>query len=255
MGIESSIAGFTRNSLFDPLRVSRFWLYDVAPIDNISLPIFTPLSGFTSVSSPEVTVETQTITEGNWPFPKKVVKSADVSNITLSRGVTFYDSDFWRWINAAIHGNTGSISPNQIGIGGVTYRRSLMLIHFFRNVPAALGTDQYGNVDTTSTATVASVAALATVGGAAISVGAGLLSDSVTTGVISGAQLASMEVWGGLQPHSMGIKVPARAFLLKNCIPIRYKTGGDFDANSGEISIQELEVAVELIEEIALAAS
>ena len=48
--------------------------------------------------------------------------------------------------------------------------------------------------------------------------------------------------------------MPARAFLLKDCIPTRYKMGSDFDATSGQVSIAELEIHPHYIEEIALAA-
>lgn len=39
-----------------------------------------------------------------------------------------------------------------------------------------------------------------------------------------------------------GPPVPFRAILLKDVIPIRYKTATDFDASASEISLQELEL-------------
>lgn len=35
---------------------------------------------------------------------------------------------------------------------------------------------------------------------------------------------------------------PAKAWLLADCYPIRFKAGSDFDAMSGDVSIQELEI-------------
>lgn len=257
MSIEASIAGFTRAAMFDPLRASRFWLYDVAPIDGITLPIFQPLSGFNAITSPEITVETLDFHEGNFPFTRHVVKSADVGNITLTRGVTFYNADFFNWIKAALSGTTGvGNTNNESGfqgfklnqIGGVTYRRSLLLVHFFRNFGVP-GLPSVGDVARRNAAIAATAAT-----GAAISAGTGVLLDSVGAGIASAANLTATSVWGGLQPHSLGIKIPARAFLLQNCVPIRYKSGSDFDASSGDVSIQELEIAVEMMEEISLAA-
>jgi phage tail-like protein len=44
-----------------------------------------------------------------------------------------------------------------------------------------------------------------------------------------------------------------RLFVLFGVLPVRYKAGSDFDATDASISIQELEIAVERIEEINLA--
>lgn len=239
--------------MLDPLRDSNFWLYDVAPVEVLSLPIFHPLSAFSSISSPEINVETTQISEGNWPYTKTVVKGASVGPITMSRGVTFYDSDFWRWVNSAVMGVTGgmgvSVGPLAAGIGsvgGATYRRTLLLIHFFRNIPTrdpnvAVGMAAGSNVGVT--------AVTGTLVGSASSIQNGFMTGAAA-GISAGLQVA----WGALNPQQFGVKVPARAFLLRNCVPTRYKTGSDFDASSGQVSIQELEVQPEIIEEIALAA-
>ena len=261
-----------RNPLLDPLRGSNFWLYDVAPIDFApALPIFTPLSGFSSITAPQITIETQQINEGNWAFTKTAVKGASVGAITLSRGVSWFNSDFWRWIMSAVEGSTGStFSTGGIGldigrsfstgrtalpIGGITYRRTLLLVHFFRNTPASSVADQIALA-------VGSASALSLTTGFAVGAGAGV-ATGLAAGVASGLQLGSQTAAGtfsaGFAPPSsgsnaMGIKIPARAFLLKNCIPTRYKTGTDYDASSGQVSIQELDVQPETVEEISLAA-
>ena len=234
-----------RPALLDPLRDNNFWLYDVAPIDFApALPLFTPLSGFSAVSSPEITVETQQINEGNWPFTKTVVKGASVGPITLSRGVSWFNSDFWRWTMSAVEGSTGTTG---LAIGGITYRRTLLLVHFFRNTPARNAAEQIAMA-------VGITGGLSTVTGFAVGAEAGA-GAGVGAGIASAAQLASLQVAGGLfSPTTVGIKIPARAFLLKNCIPTRYKSGSDFDANSGQVSIQEMDIQPEFVEEIALAA-
>jgi len=234
-----------RSNLLDPLRDNNFWLYDVAPIDFApALPLFTPLSGFSAVSSPEITVETQQINEGNWPFTKTVVKGGSVGSITLSRGVTWFNSDFWRWTVAALAGTTGL---SGLQIAGISYRRTLLLVHFFRNTPAQNAAQQIAMAAGLTTG-------LSTVTGFAVGAEAGL-GTGVGAGVASAAQLASLQVAGGLfSPQTVGIKIPARAFLLKNCVPLRYKTGSDFDATSGQVSIQEMDIQPEFVEEIAMAA-
>ncbi len=246
-----------RSALRDFLHDSNFWLFDVAPIDALSLPIFLPLSGFNSISAPELTLETTTVVEGNNPYPTHVVKSAEVGPISLTRGVTFYDSDFWRWMTAAVSGSTGSGSSALGGalraeVGGVTYRRSLLLVHFFRNF--GINPWSSGSGDPPSEGYRDGVAVGgAIVGGGAISAATGA-TLGLGAGIAAGANLTALELWNGLAEGGTSVRVPARAFLLENCIPTRYKMGSDFDASSGQVSIAELEVHPEYVEEIALAA-
>jgi phage tail-like protein len=54
---------------------------------------------------------------------------------------------------------------------------------------------------------------------------------------------------------SLGTRFPARAWSLMGCVPTRYKSGGDFDANASDVSIQELEVQPEFVEEMTIATS
>lgn len=259
-----------RSPFFDPLRDSNFWLYDVAPIDTLAaLPIFTPLVGFSAVSSPEITIETQQINEGNWPYTKSVVKSASVGSMTLSRGVTLVQSDFWRWSQAAIQGSTGTnIGP--VPIGGITYRRTLLLVHFFRNLPLPVSGFPANQRPLLAAKDALGQAGLAVAGNAFVSTTAGIVAGTdvgvaggVAVGAASAVQLGALQAMGAffggpssgpLGIANIGIKVPARAFMLKNCIPTRYKTGSDFDASSGQVSIQELDIQPEIVEEIALTA-
>lgn len=238
---------WNRSAFFDPLRDSNFYLYDVAPIDTLALPIFTPLFGFQTCSSPEITVETEEIKEANNPYPTHVVTGASVGTISMTRGVSTVDADFWRWITTAISGNTGG-GIGQVEVGGFTYRRTLLLLHLFRNLPLPFDGGQ--------TNRGYEAAALA-VSGAVISTVAGFATKSVAAGVTSALQLAALGTYvglGGLGEWS-AIPVPARAFLLKDCIPTRYKTGSDFDASSGQISIAELELQPHYVEEISLTAT
>lgn len=48
-------------------------------------------------------------------------------------------------------------------------------------------------------------------------------------------------------PIEAGLYLPGRAILLWNAIPTRFKAGSDFDATSGAVSLDELEVQPESI--------
>lgn len=221
-----------RSNVQDYLQAFPFWLFDVAPIDALALPIFTPLSGFATVSAPEITLETQEIKEANWPFKRHSVKAADVSPITLTKGVTFANSDFWRWIIASVMGDTEwqlkipFIPPSRIG--GPTPRRQLVLVHFFARNPFS---------------TLAAAAA-AIVGGQFEAT----IANALNPGAIPAAVAGAIGQFG----FDVVTRIPARAHVLHGCLPTRYKTGSDFDARSGEVSIAELDLKPELVEEISL---
>lgn len=235
-----------RGFLTDYLQVFPFWLADIGPLNAFSLPVLTPISGFSQLSSPEISIEIETFKEGNWMFDRKVVKNASVSAMTLSRGITFFESDFANWTKAALYGDTGQFESAVplLNVGGPTYRRTLMLIHFFQRTTA----DPPPGGDKT---------------------GGGLSGDAVRAGLL-GLGVGSQDVVAGLTlgglmfgltrglnsllgtPFEFAARIPARAYILYGCIPSRYKAGSDFDASSGDMSIQELELQVEMVEQIAL---
>lgn len=65
---------------------------------------------------------------------------------------------------------------------------------------------------------------------------------------------AALAGFGAGIPSFPAPRYPARAFVLYDCLPGRYKAGSDFDATNGEVSIKELDIHPELIEEISLLA-
>lgn len=230
-----------RISLLDHLQSYCFWLGDVAPIGATALPIFTPGAGFSNVTAPELTLETVDINEGNSTFTKSVIKRAEVSPLTLSRGATAFDADFWRWIMAALTGNPFGVNFGAM-VGGPSARRTLLLVQFFRHspLPRALTEVAFG----------------AAVGGLTAGLNSG---DAGITavGAIGGASvgaLSSIVQESNSGPYTVAARLPARAWLLYGCLPKRYKVGGDFDAMAGDVSIMELEIAVERFEEISLLA-
>jgi len=189
-----------RAAITDPLQSAHFWLMDVAPVTVGAVPVFSPLMGFSSATSPEIEVEVQEINEGNAIFNKRTVaKNASVSNISLQRAATFHDDEFYRWVVAAVGGT--SFLPGKLGFGAGSPRRNLLLVHFFPRPP----------------------------------LGAGSAMVSLSPA-----------------PFDLVARIPARVFLLQGCLPIRYKAGSDFDATSAEISIMELDIAVEGVQQINL---
>lgn len=218
-----------RSVITDYLQAYPFWLMDVAPIEMLSLPIFTPMAGFSAITAPEIQLETQEIAEGNYLWKRKVVKNANVSTITLSRGVSFYDSDFWRWTVYTLTGQPFSFLG--LTVGGVTPRRDLLLMQFFPRITASKA-------------------------------GAAVLRGSLATaasGLSTGAavQAGGAAALGALAPgpFEFAARVPAKAWLLGECIPTRYKVGTDFDASSSDVSIQELDIEPETLEEYSLSAT
>ena len=207
-----------RRTIQDYLQVFPFWLLDVSPIEAGSIPVLNPLSGFSSVTAPEITIQTKEVREGNWPFPTKIPQTADVSNITLQKGVTFFNSDFWRWTVATLTGNTEWEGLASFRVGGKSFRRDLLLVNFFNHNPISGAT-------------------------------------AAASEILSGVGLDPTALPTQIFPFDIALRVPARAYLLKQCFPVRYKVGGDFDARSSEISIAELELAYEYFEEISLSST
>jgi phage tail-like protein len=237
-----------RNPISDYLQVYSFWLMDLGPIDTVALPILTPLFGFSSITAPEMVMETQDIPEGNWYFDRKVLKRGSISNVTLSQGVTFFNSDFYRWMIAGVTGDTAAVNSSSfipfLQIGGPTYRRNLLLIQYFAHTTfGAQGGISAVVAQSTLTAGIAASAA-------------GLEGASTAGLVVSGAIAGGAAALGALNvgPFEFAARVPARAWILKGCIPVRYRPSSDFDALSGTVSVAELELAMEMFEEVALTA-
>lgn len=238
-----------RSVISDLLNVYPFWLLDAYPIEPLALPILTPLFGFSAITAPSINLETFDIAEGNWYFKKKVIKRADVGNITLERGSSWYDSDFWRWILAAMSGDLSNskigLGPVNLKIGGITPRRTLLLVQFMAR-PMLHGAG--GAV--ASTLLQGGLAA----GGAALAgAGAGeVAAAGLTTALIGGIGNALGAL--GIGPFEFAARLPAKAWLLHGALPVGYKVSGDFDASSSAISIMQCELAIEMMEEVSLVA-
>lgn len=236
-----------RSNLTDYLQNYPFWLMDIAPIEPLAVPLFTPLLGFSSITAPEINIEIQDITEANWFFKRKIVKSADTSNITMIRASKWYDSDFYRWVLAALAGSTGGRGAlHALALGGATPRRDLLLVHFLSRNPIP-------NPAANAAAAGAGLLALQGTATALTGGAASLGSASFIAGTAAlASSLAASALGAPLGPFEVAPRLPAKAWVLYGCVPARYKAAGDFDASDGGISLQELEIAVESWDELSL---
>lgn len=236
-----------RSNLTDYLQNYPFWLMDIAPIEPLAVPLFTPLLGFSSISAPEINIEIQEITEANWFFKRKVVRGGDAGNMTFMRASKWYDSDFYKWVLAALAGNTGGRgSLNALALGGASPRRDLLLVHFMSRGPIG---DPGGNLAAASLGLLAlQGTATALTGGASTLGSAAFLAGGTATAVSQGVAAAG----GHFGPFEVAPRLPAKAWVLYGCLPARYKASGDFDATDSAVSIQEIEVAVESWDELSL---
>lgn len=112
--------------LFDYLQNYSFHAFDLTiPVPGITA--FTPTFGFNSITSPTISIDFESIQEGNWEFTRKVIKSAEVDEITFTRGVHILDSDFWRWVVNSITGYNGG----KVGkFFKYKIRRDILLVQF-----------------------------------------------------------------------------------------------------------------------------
>jgi len=76
-------------------------------------------AGFSNVTTPEVTVEAAEYKEGLDVYTQKYPGNPSMSDITLSRGVTFSDTSFYDWIRTVVEGRGG-------------YRATVTIEHFHR---------------------------------------------------------------------------------------------------------------------------
>jgi phage tail-like protein len=233
-----------RSRLSDVLHSHLFWAFDAS---NSGVPVFNPLFGFSRISAPEISAEIETFKDGTFLYNRSVVKGGSVSPVLFERAASMFDADFYDWIMFTLHGNKdfeeggtlGKISNFLTSGGRVSPRRNLLIVQF-TNINIAGGGDGVRDI------------ALRVAGTAAIAaITAGLAGSSVAGAAIAGAAVGG-SVALGIGPFEFATRIPARAWLLHNCLPIRYKSGSDFDAANASISLQELEVQPEQIEEFSL---
>lgn len=108
----------------DVLMNYNFHVLDVS----VETPIVLSLAyGFQACTAPEIIVNNRKVKEGTFPYPHSVFESAEASDITLTNGAKFFDSDFYDWVTSYIAGKTNT-------------RRNFMIIQYSQiNVNSAFG--------------------------------------------------------------------------------------------------------------------
>jgi phage tail-like protein len=229
------------------LQSHLFWAFDAS---NAGVPVFNPLFGFSKISAPEISAEVETFKDGTFLYNRSVVKGGSVSPVLFERAASMFDADFYDWIMFTLHGNQdfedgGTLGKIQNKLSGLlggqppSPRRNLLVVQFSNINLASTGT---GLADTALR--IAGTAAASSIAAAAFGAGGGA---TLAAGIAGGAGAVI-----GIGPFAFAMRIPARAWLLHNCLPTRYKSGSDFDAANSQISLQELEVMPEQIEEFSL---
>lgn len=239
-----------RSRLTDLLQSHLFWAFDAT---NSGVPVFNPLFGFSKITAPQISAELESFKDGTFLYNRHVVKGGAVGTVTFERAASMFDADFYDWIMFTLHGNKdfedggtlGKIGNALFGGGRTSPRRSLLIVQF-TNINLAASSSIGGAFNIAGAAAIGVLTGLVVGGGLGGAVGAAV--------GIGGSALAAV---GGNAPVSLGpfqfaMRVPGRAWLLHNCLPVRYRSGSDFDALSSQISLQELEVQPEFIEEFSL---
>lgn len=225
----------------DKLMTHQFHVIDV----DFSLAgppwVMLPSAGFSEVTSPEVQINTEDITEGTDPFVYKAMMKATSNTITLRRGTTAFNSDFWRWIMAFLMGDAPkdkmileyiAATLTFQGIPVIAKRRNLMILHFtgmaVEGLAEAIATGSGGIVDKIA------ASMLLVTGGVATAAAQGL--SSLTNGFLD-----------------IGVtSIPGKVYMLMEAMPTRYKPASDFDATTSEVSMEELDLEFHRFEEFSL---
>ena len=245
-----------RTRLTDYLQDHYFWAFDAT---NEGVPIFNPLFGFSRISAPEISVDVESFKDGTFLYNRSVVKGGSVAPVVFERAASMFDADFYTWITYTLHGNkdfegSGTLgkaitSKVGFGTGGNTSspRRNLLVIQFSSININKLGGDSLiaTGLRAAGTATIGALTAIIAGGGAA-GIAAGAVGAGLGAAGLGGAVPIS------LGPFQFAMRIPARAWVLNNCLPVRYRAASDFDANSAQVSLMELEVQPESIEEFSL---
>lgn len=107
-----------KRRIFDKLQDHAFFLGDVSP--SARLPFFAlgeGVLGFQACTSPEITADVEEIKQVASNYKTYYYTGASVSTITLSRGVSTFDSTLYRWMRRSLTGQD-------------RVQRHLMLMHF-----------------------------------------------------------------------------------------------------------------------------
>lgn len=240
-----------RRRLLDVLQDHFFWAFDASG-GVFRTPVFNPLFGFSRISAPEISLDVESFKDGTFLHERHVAKGGTVSPVVFERGASLEDSDFYDWIRLALYGEEEwSLSSKatgwaagKLGVSADSSPRKNILVVQFTTWNLAGGGNTERKRSPNNTVGASSSFSLADASVILTALGATGYGAAAAAAVGAGAL--------GVGPFQFAMRVPARAWVLRDCIPVRYRAGSDFDASSGQVSIQELEVQPEYIEEFSL---
>jgi phage tail-like protein len=116
-----------RSEFTDFLQNHHFWLVEISVSSRAPYFVAGSLtSGFQSVTMPEITGETESVSQMCSPYRVNYNRTYTYNSLTLLRGVTSYDSSFYRWMYRSMRGED-------------RVQRNFLLLHF-----SNVGVDQGG---------------------------------------------------------------------------------------------------------------
>jgi phage tail-like protein len=107
--------GKGRISIVDYLHKFRFFLIDIGYDRSPAVPFLLPLFGFSNISGLKFSGETKEISPLNSRYTIKVPTKISMDTITLERGISLFDSNFFSWLVAYQNGEAEA--------------RNLLLVH------------------------------------------------------------------------------------------------------------------------------
>ena len=230
--------------LSDELRVHEFHLLDVDW--SFSTPPFVlfPSASFSAITAPEMTIETETIVEGTSDFVHNVLKKASVSGMTLQKGVTPFNSDFWRWTTACLKG-----TPTDPSYGLATLLADVALLAALQGSPPVPGKRRnLLLLHATGISPAGLLESMSSGSGLDLVKGLALLPATGVTAVAGGLSALT----NGM--IDVGItSIPGKVFMLFDCLPTRYKPASDFDASATQVSVEEMDIIFSRFEEFSIA--
>lgn len=210
-----------RHRFTDYILSNKFHVFDASPQRGSVLSSFL---GFSEVELPKIEIETKDILEGNKGSKVSLYKSHTFSNATLARGTSLMGSDFYDWIEAFMR--------------GATLPKNLIVV-------------QYTGIEGGLLAEVANLALRSALGAGGLSNATDAVSVASGNAVREyGSELLAKK-FGGFTPNDFKSYIPAKGWLLEKCVPVNYDPAGTLDANSSEVSIQRLELAVQNVTEFS----
>lgn len=208
----------------------NFHLFDISTTTGLSinsaLTTLSPQFGFSSIDVPPLTLEHEEIDPMNRQHKYKVVKGGVVDTFTMARGVKVGNQDFYEWTKRAQFGRGGSVRKRLLVV-------QLHTQYFTDNVINKIGQFAKGITANFSGQAGRQLGSLAggQLGAQAIGATAG--------------QVAASESARQLGNHNWA----NRMWILDGCIPEEYNPADTLEASDSDVTVMELTVAPEQMEE------